>query len=72
MNPSPEEMIADLAAAGWERVKTTIWRSPAGSLFRGPYGAWKVMRLNGPSNAEIEAVLAGIEAEAICNPLPKE
>lgn len=63
---TPEQQIADLAAAGWERMSLTVWRSPSGALFRGPYGAWLVMRTYGPSQAEIDAVLAGLEVQLIC------
>ncbi len=42
-NVSIEEMIDQLEKAGWKRVSTTIWRSPNGGMYRGPYGAWKVM-----------------------------
>lgn len=42
-----------LRAAGWlpwsirknqELRGSTVWRSPYGGLYRGPYGAWKAMR----------------------------
>jgi hypothetical protein len=42
-----------LRAAGWLPVSartgkevpgSTVWRSPSGALYRGPYGAWKVMK----------------------------
>ncbi len=37
-----EEMVADLEAAGWKRVRTgTVWESPRGGFYRGPFGAWK-------------------------------
>ena len=36
--------IRELAEAGWEHVRGTIWRSPDGALYRGPYGAWKAMK----------------------------
>lgn len=38
-----ERWVTDLHAAGWTQVKVTTWRSPTGLLYRGPYGAWKVM-----------------------------
>ena len=36
----------ELAAAGWKthRKSATIWESPEGALYLGPYGAWKEMR----------------------------
>ena len=35
----------DLLQAGWTRHlgMSTVWRSPSGALYRGPYGAWLVM-----------------------------
>lgn len=32
--------------ARWESVSsvTTTWMSPAGNLYRGPFGAWKLMK----------------------------
>ena len=38
---SIEEMISDLTAAGWRKEGSASWRSPWGSLFRGPFQAWK-------------------------------
>ena len=32
--------ISELNAAGWEKIASTVWKCPAGYLFRGPYGAW--------------------------------
>jgi hypothetical protein len=42
--PSTEEQIAELRAAGWEHVSNSLWRSPSGSLWLGPHGAWIAMR----------------------------
>lgn len=36
-------MVADLVAAGWVSVRGNVWRSPLGYLYRGPFGAWRVM-----------------------------
>jgi len=50
--------VRELRAAGWTAViarhrpprfeeteqTTTTWRSPSGLLYRGPYGAWLVMK----------------------------
>ena len=42
-----------LRAAGWLPVSartgkevpgSTVWRAPSGRLYRGPYGAWKIMK----------------------------
>lgn len=37
---------AELHEAGWTRYHgmATVWQAPDGSLYRGPYGAWLVMR----------------------------
>jgi hypothetical protein len=40
---SPEAMATALIAAGWTRVKATLWRSPGGLYFRGPAGAYRKM-----------------------------
>ena len=37
---SPEAWTADLLAAGWVESRFTVWVSPCGAVFRGPYGAW--------------------------------
>lgn len=42
--PSIEDQIAELKAAGWSSASSGVWKSPAGALYRGPHGAWKVMR----------------------------
>lgn len=34
----------ELFEAGWRAMTATIWRSPRGKLYAGPFGAWKVMR----------------------------
>lgn len=41
---SPEQMVCELHKLGWREWKRhrTIWRSPDGRLFRGPYLAWCV------------------------------
>lgn len=45
-----EEMTEQLLAAGWKKQKgVNFWRSPAGKLYLGPYGAWKVMSGKGTS-----------------------
>lgn len=49
-----ELWIAELEAAGWRKILSTVWKSPSGHLFRGPYGAWCEMHrcpeLNIPSS----------------------
>lgn len=44
--PTIEQMIEELKTAGWKqhRATMTIWISPKGFWFRGPYGAWKSMK----------------------------
>ncbi len=39
-----KEMIRQLKKAGWVGVKTTVWKSPSGSYYLGPYQAWKQMQ----------------------------
>jgi hypothetical protein len=34
----------ELLAAGWTKKSATVWQSPTGALFRGPYGAWRMMK----------------------------
>ena len=41
---TPEEMCAELIAAGYIKVRGTVWRSPGGCYYRGPYEAWRHMR----------------------------
>lgn len=47
--PSPAEplvsdMQRDLITAGWVAETAIRWRAPDGSLWRGPYGAWKELQ----------------------------
>ena len=47
--PSPAEplvsdMQRELVAAGWVAETAIRWRAPDGSLWRGPYGAWKELQ----------------------------
>ena len=42
--PDTEEMKRELKAAGWNQFRMTMWRSPGGQYYRGPYGAWKHMK----------------------------
>ena len=34
----------ELREAGWTRRFPTVWQSPGGSFYRGPFGAWKAMK----------------------------
>ena len=40
MSQDAELWIRELEAAGWKKYASTVWQSPSGHLFRGPYGAW--------------------------------
>lgn len=35
-----ELWLRELEAAGWRKYASTVWKSPSGHMFRGPYGAW--------------------------------
>ena len=39
-----EKMKDELVAAGWTAKSPTVWTSPDGKLFRGPYGAWRMLK----------------------------
>lgn len=55
----PEDWVKELREAGWTAVRifhhpsrieavdhvTTLWRAPSGAIYRGPYGAWRQMKL---------------------------
>lgn len=48
---------AELIAAGWkEKIGSTVWQCPKGTLFVGPAGAWKVMQQRLASEAKVPAV----------------
>jgi hypothetical protein len=42
---TPEQWVEELIAAGWKKESTTVWKSPQGFLYRGPFHAWQVMKL---------------------------
>lgn len=42
--PTIEQQIAELIAAGWVKVRGYVWKAPYGGYFIGPHGAWKVMK----------------------------
>lgn len=55
--PSIEQQIAELNAAGWVRAPMAhVWKSPEGKLFLGPHGAWKAMRGLGGCEVTIQKV----------------
>ncbi len=43
-DPTIEEMIDQLKAAGWKHVRGHLWKAPAGGYFMGPFGAWAAMK----------------------------
>lgn len=40
----PSAWKRDLIAAGWKETRHTVWQAPDGSLWRGPYGAWRELQ----------------------------
>ena len=46
MEREDERWVRELEAAGWKRWRNrlTVWQSPNGYFYRGPFGAWRVMR----------------------------
>ena len=50
-NNEPEQWEKDLREAGWKpyrfhdrRESKTMWVAPDGNIYRGPYGAWRMMQ----------------------------
>lgn len=45
MSQDVDLWVRELEAAGWRRWEgySTVWLSPSGHLFRGPYKAWTLM-----------------------------
>ncbi len=41
---TPEELKAELLAAGWVKRRETVWVSPEGDHYIGPFGAWREMK----------------------------
>ncbi len=39
-----DRWVRELTEAGWKPKTSTIWSSPEGKLYLGPFGAWKQMR----------------------------
>jgi hypothetical protein len=39
-----DRWVRELREAGWTSRGMTIWISPSGLWFRGPFGAWKAMQ----------------------------
>lgn len=41
-----QKWVSELEAAGWKkwRGNGTVWESPWGTLYRGPFRAWEVMK----------------------------
>lgn len=44
VEPTIDEQVAQLKAAGWICVRRTLWKAPIGGYFLGPHGAWKAMK----------------------------
>lgn len=45
MSDDVDLWIRELTAAGWVTLghSRTVWKSPDGRYYRGPFGAWRVM-----------------------------
>jgi hypothetical protein len=41
---NPHVWIKELQEAGWVKLKHTVWQSPEGGYYRGPYEAWRIMK----------------------------
>lgn len=44
MNPTIEEMKVELIEAGWKEKRHTVWQSPWCAHYRGPAGAYRIMK----------------------------
>lgn len=40
-----QRWIQELKDAGWVRMNLTVFQAPCGCMYRGPYNAWRVMKL---------------------------
>lgn len=56
--------IRELKAAGWEQVQMTVWKSPSGHLFRGPFKAWELMHAHPELGKPMGIPAAGESAKA--------
>lgn len=68
-------MIIDLEAAGWVQKGVTKYQDPTGALFRGPYGAWKEMKLRETmttETVEAELNLQGVNQDIFDAPVAVE
>jgi hypothetical protein len=43
-NPTIDEMKSELLKAGWIEKRATIWQSPWLAYYRGPAGAYRIMK----------------------------
>lgn len=64
-----EQMIEELTDAGWKqyRSKTTVWSSPRGNLYYGPFGAWKIMKsipIPRLCNSELKALIGRLRSNS--------
>ncbi len=41
---TPDQCKEELLAAGWKKVRNTLWQSPNGDHYFGPFGAWREMK----------------------------
>jgi hypothetical protein len=44
MKQSIDKWKEELIAAGWSPAFGSLWKSPSGALFHGPYHAWQMMQ----------------------------
>lgn len=58
---------AELIAAGWVELRSTMWASPTGGTWRGPAGAWNEMKRQqaaaAPQAPEVRQTLEPSEAQ---------
>lgn len=63
-----EQEIKELLAAGWEKMMSTVWKSPSGALFRGPHGAWQRMKMQPQLNVKAPVANAVAGDQSLCGP----
>lgn len=47
-----EKITKELIENGWKRTGHSVWESPSGEFFRGPYGAYWAMLEDAKTNTE--------------------
>lgn len=63
--PTIPEMIAELRAAGWSEYSKNwnAWQAPnSTAIYRGPYGAWKVMKDISEKDSEYLGSIARVKS----------